>query len=259
LRPSARRWAVPVALAASVALAAIGLHYSLGSGRGATPAIAYSTANGEQRSITLGDGSTVRLDVGSEMLVRMTTERRDIVLLAGRAYFEVAHDAGRPFAVKAAGSRTTALGTRFQVERDRGRVVVTLAEGSVAVDNESSGARGPEWQERLQPGEQLRIGANMEVHSKQRVDPQVAISWTRGRHVFRGTPLAEALDEVNRYAATKVRLGDPSLAGLEVAGSFIAGDSEAIVAAFAAVLPLRSVAAGEKEIILFRRYDAADQ
>jgi len=56
-----------------------------------------------------------------------------------------------------------------------------------------------------------------------------------------------------------VRLGDPALADLPVAGNFIAGDSDVVVAAFAAVLPLRVVASGDREIILFRRYDAGER
>ena len=90
---------------------------------------------------------------------------------------------------------------------------------------------------------------------KTSVDTYMATSWSRGRLVFRGTPLAEALEEVNRYSTRKLRLADPSLASLPVGGNFIAGDSELIVSAFAAALPLRSVDGGGGEILLFRRYE----
>ena len=82
-------------------------------------------------------------------------------------------------------------------------------------------------------------------------------SWRQGRHLFRATPLAEAVEEVNRYASRKVRLGDPALAELQVGGNFIAGDSEQIVAAFAAVLPVRIVQGGNNEIILFHSSDSS--
>ena len=86
-------------------------------------------------------------------------------------------------------------------------------------------------------------------------DPSIATSWSRGRLQFRDTPLADAVNEINRYATKKVRLGDPSLASLPIGGNFIAGDSDLIVDALAAVLPLRIVNGGDKEIILVRRYD----
>ncbi len=88
------------------------------------------------------------------------------------------------------------------------------------------------------------------------VDAQMVTSWSRGRLVFRGTPLSEALEEVNRYGDRKVRLGDPELARMPVGGNFIAGETDLIVSAFAAALPLRVVDGGAGEIILFRRYRA---
>ena len=70
------------------------------------------------------------------------------------------------------------------------------------------------------------------------------------------TPASEAIEEVNRYSIRKVRLADPSLASLPVGGNFIAGDSELILSAFEAALPLRSVDGGGGEILLFRRYES---
>jgi transmembrane sensor len=92
------------------------------------------------------------------------------------------------------------------------------------------------------------------MHVKRAVDAQAVTSWSRGRLVFRGTPLGEALQEVNRYGSRKVRLGDPDLAELPVGGNFIAGETDLIVSAFAAVLPLRVAEGSTGEIILFRRY-----
>ena len=203
--------------------------------------------------MTLSDGSIVQLDVGTRMTAQMSPDRRRITLLSGRAMFDVAHDRTRPFSVAAADSRTTALGTRFQVELEPAQVVVTLAQGSVAIDDESV---AHDWHEQLRPGEQLSVDMKTALLTKTTVDPSVVTSWTRGRHLFRGTPLHEAVDEVNRYAQKKIRIGDPSLADLPVGGNFIAGDSELIVAAFAAVLPLSVVNDGNKEIILFRRHDS---
>jgi transmembrane sensor len=247
----ASRWTAPATLAASLALAVVAVQFGsqlLGS-QSAT--VAYDTA-AQRRSVTLEDGSTVQMDVATRIEVRMSGQRRELQLLAGRALFEVAHDAARPFSVTAAGARTTALGTRFQVESVDERVVVTLAEGSVAVDSDSS-ASG--WREKLAPGEQLSVDARHSAVAKHNVDLQQVTSWSRGRHAFRGTPLAEAIDEINRYADRKVRLGDPSLAGLPVGGNFISGDSERIVDALAAVLPLRVVLGAGDEILLFRRYE----
>jgi len=244
-----RRWMIPFSLAAALMLAVIGWHFSAGLLIPQVATVTYETPADQRRTVTLADGSTVELDVGTRIDVRIGDARRDIDLLAGRAMFEVTHDAARPFSVLAGGTRTTALGTRFQVQSEYGHVIVTLAEGSVAVAND----RGPSWTDRLRPGEQLKFDAATAAVGKQTVDVQRTTSWLRGRHVFRDTPLAEAVEEVNRYAKTKIRLGDASLAQLPVGGSYIAGDSKLIVEALAAVLPIRAADGGD-EIILFRRY-----
>jgi transmembrane sensor len=245
-----RRWAIPAALAASVALAFVSL-LLVGQATRAPDGVVLQ-AEAAPRTFKLEDGSTVQMDVNTKVRVWMTAQQREVTLEAGRAMFEVAHDRSRPFSVTAATSRTTALGTQFQVELDRSEVVVTLAEGSVAIHNE-----GPAqiWQEQLHPGEQLRIDVASAARDKQVVDASVVTSWTRGRLVFRNTRLADAIEQVNRYSTKKVRLADPSLSELHVAGNFIAGDSDLIVDALASALPLRVVEGGEKEIILFRRYD----
>jgi transmembrane sensor len=134
------------------------------------------------------------------------------------------------------------------VERSSAELVVTLAEGIVTVAAEKSDAARTE---RLAPGEELSIAADGSGWMKRKVDARAATSWSAGRLVFREARLADALQQVNRYAATKVRLADSSLADLPVSGNFIAGDSEAVVAAFAAVLPLEIAGSGD-ELLLYR-------
>jgi transmembrane sensor len=180
------------------------------------------------RHVTLADGTLVHLDAGSKVRVVMSAHERRIQLQAGRAYFEVAHDASRPFSVSANGTRTVALGTKFQVQQHGNDTVVTLTQGSVAV----SGNEG-RWQERLRPGEQLKIVAGTDKPELNVVDASDITSWSRGWLVFRRTPLTD----------------------VSIAGSFIAGDAQSIVDAIAAVLPIRVVDGGQHEILLFRRYD----
>jgi transmembrane sensor len=248
----ARRWTIPVALAASIVVAFVGVRLA-GYLTASAPPVPYASSEQSRRDVTLEDGSIVHLDVDSEISVRFSAGQRGIVLVNGRALFEVAHDARRPFVVAAGESRTTALGTRFQVQREGRQVLVTLTEGSIAV---ASDAEQSHWREKLIPGEQISLTSDGRVQSKRVIDPQAVTSWSRGRLVFRGTPLGEALQEVNRYGTRKVRLGDPELADLPVDGNFITGETDLIVSAFAAALPLRVAAGSGDEIILFRRYKA---
>jgi transmembrane sensor len=245
-----RRWPVPAALAASLFVALVAVRLG-GVSDPSPPASIYATRGDEQREVVLADNSVVHLDVGSEISVSLSSVAREVTLVRGRALFDVAKDRDRPFTVTAGDIRTTALGTQFQVLTGSDRVVVVLSEGSVSVTPEAAA-----WQERLAPGEQISIEGRHAAPVKRSVDTYMATSWSRGRLVFRGTPLAEAIEEVNRYSTRKLRLADPSLATLPVGGNFIAGDSELILSAFVAALPLRSVDGGGGEILLFRRYES---
>jgi transmembrane sensor len=87
-------------------------------------------------TLVLADGSRVTIGPSSRLLVRETsaTETR-VELVAGRADFDVKHDAARAFVVVARGVSVVDTGTRFHVEyTDGADVRVTVIEGSVRVE-----------------------------------------------------------------------------------------------------------------------------
>lgn len=241
------RWRVGLGLAASLLLVLVGARLVQMSLVQPASGLVYENTSGQRRSVTLEDGSQVDLDVGTRIEVAMTPQERHIELLSGRALFGVTHDANRPFSVLAGSAVTRALGTHFQVSRNDAGVEVTLSEGSVLVTDPVASHH---WQERLYPGEQLDVASDSRSRVRRSVDASVVTSWSRGRLEFRSTPLVEAVEEVNRYARKKLRLGDPSLAQLTVSGSVVAGDGDLTASAFAALLPVHLVDAG-MEVILF--------
>lgn len=233
------------ALAGAVLVAGIGV--ALAFGWQAYSGTSYRTKVGEQRLVRLEDGSRVRLDTDSQVRVRLGSSERAIELVSGQAFFEVAHDAARPFVVRADGASVTALGTRFDVSRTATGVEVTLVEGKVRVDGEAAGAPAS-WT--LTPGQQVATGPARAEPKVRTVDAAAATSWTTGRLVFRGAPLAAAIAEVNRYSPRKIVLEDPKLAATPVTGVFDSGDTDAFVTAVSDVYDLRVDAVGEREIRL---------
>src|SRR5690606_26427505 len=91
-----------------------------------------ATGIGEQRYLTLEDGSRVTLNTATRIVVRVEPEQRLIELDHGEALFEVAKNPNRPFVVVAADKQVRALGTSFVVRRESSQVAVTLVEGKVA-------------------------------------------------------------------------------------------------------------------------------
>lgn len=242
-------WRMPwrlVAPIAACAVAAIAIAFMF---RTPAPApVVYATDPGQRDTITLADGSRVLLNVDTRIAVSLGDDARELTLGRGEALFEVAHDAQRPFRVSSGGGAVTALGTRFQVgQRDR-RVTVTLLQGSVAVEREDTGERL-----RLAPGEQASFDVAAGRMSTRTVDPEVVSSWTRGRLLFRATPLSEVVEEVNRYAQIPLRLADPSLGATPVSGTFPIGDSRSVALGLQALLPIRADMNARDEITLHRQ------
>jgi len=117
-----------LALAASMLVAIAGAFTWLYTQRGT-----YSTDIGEQRSITLADGSTVDLNARTRIRVRMSEQDRRVELLEGQALFQVAKDKSRPFIVRSNDTQVRAVGTQFDVYRRKTGTTVTVLEGRVAV------------------------------------------------------------------------------------------------------------------------------
>lgn len=207
--------------------------------------IFYRTAVGEQRAVTLSDGSEMIVDTDSMVHVPAWDARRTVRVERGRAFFRVAHDPARPFVVSALGNAVTALGTRFAVAVDGDRFDVKLVEGAVQV--EVPAARRTE---RLRAGEMLEVrGARVSLATG---DMAAATGWHSGRLIFDATPLGAASAEMNRYAQRKLRLASPELAARPVSGTFRAGDVAAFAAALQATGTARIVAADDGQIVLAR-------
>jgi transmembrane sensor len=182
----------------------------------------YTTGVGEQRLIRLADGSKVRLDTATKIKVRLDRGTRRIRLESGRAFFDVAHDAARPFIVDAGQASVRALGTRFDVRQDAGVTRITLVQGRVEVRGHAQAATAPV---QLRAGQQ--ITADQAVGAPQSADVGAATSWISGQIVFHAVPLRQAIAEINRYSLRPVAL-DPAYRGqAPVTGIFDAGDVEA--------------------------------
>jgi transmembrane sensor len=244
-RPRWREWALAASLLVSVAVGAA-LWWSPAP-LPAVPQEIHATVPGQTRSIALADGSQLTLNTDTEVAVSLEPQLRRLELRRGEALFEVAHDARRPFVVTIGNDEVRALGTRFQVRRDPAAVTVTLLQGRVAVARASDGEQAT-----LTPGEQLQYAAQGAMQRRM-IDPEIAASWTRGRLIFRATPLAEALAEVNRYATPAIVIRDPQLAQTPISGSVKVGDGRSMALALSRLLELQVQAQQDGSLLLSRR------
>ena len=226
------RRALAAALVGAIALAGIGTVLKLHAVPGAVEEV-YATDLGEQRNVTLSDGSVIHLDTASEVAVKMTSGQRNVRLRDGRARFNVAHDSDRPFIVQAGQARVQALGTVFDVSRAADGVGVDLFQGGVEVRREGQSSVQPV---RLSPGDHVQVSASAAPLRVVRFDPASRWSWTSGRLLFNGAPLTQVAAEVNRYETRKLIISDAS--AQKFRGELKAGDLEGSAAILAALYGL---------------------
>jgi transmembrane sensor len=186
----------------------------------------YSTGIGEQRILRLSDGSRVTLNSNSGVTVSYRHHERDISLDRGEAFFEVAKDSSRPFRVRAGQQQVVALGTSFDVRRDPQQVTVTLVEGEVAV----SGLEQSMPSATLSKGQRLTVSNVRLAHELDEPRIEAVTAWRRGEVMLDGTPLAEAIAEMNRYDQHPLVIDDPAIAAVRISGVYHAGDSELFAA-----------------------------
>jgi transmembrane sensor len=201
-----------------------------------------STETGEQRSVTLDDGTRVSLNTDTRLSVHYTKSERQIRLETGEAFFDVAKNPRRPFVVLAGRESVMALGTSFMVRRDDSVVDVTLVEGKVTVTTGgvSDTVVTPTANTRvLAPGERLRIAGSAPALDRPSIDAVTA--WRRGEVVLDHTRRADAVQEMNRYSREKLSISTPSSGDILVSGIFRAGDSARFARAIADTYQLRIV------------------
>ena len=260
-QPRRRRWAVPLAAAASVALAAIG--YFTWSAYERTGWHEYTTDYGGLSRIVLDDGSVVNLNTNSLLRVQLTPELRHIVLERGEALFKVAHDTNRPFDVDAGNTTVRAVGTEFSVRvRETAEaagggkdVEVLVKEGRVAIDPPKKNAKPiervaalPASMSTLSAGEAVTITATrvtaeppqMQVQKVAEADVDKKLLWTEGRLWFERQTLKDVVTEFNRYNRRQMVIADPAIENLRIGGGFEATDPESFIAALEKTLGVRA-------------------
>jgi len=203
-----------MAMAASLLLALVALPFITG---GRETDIA--TRIGEQRTVLLADDSRVTLNTDTRLTVAFDKSGRSVELERGEAFFEVAHDARRPFIVHVGRDQIRAIGTEFIVRRDGGRILVTLLQGKVAVTGGDAGGAKPIL---LTPGQRVALsGGKGAMLDRPQLDTVAA--WRRGEMILRGTPVAEAVREMNRYSKIRIEIGTPRIATAQLTGVFRLG------------------------------------
>ncbi len=155
----------------------------------------FSTPKGHTYQLRLPDGTTVWLNTASSIRYPVAfTERERVVSLTGEAYFDVAHDASKPFNVLANGSTVQVLGTQFNVSaypEDR-QVTATLVTGAVNISKANNLVS-------LQPGQQAVVDGLSNAIHRSRADIRAALAWKEGYFRFDDESVEDIIDKISRW------------------------------------------------------------
>ena len=190
----------------------------------------YVTAKGEQRSVTLADGSTITLNSDSAVDIHFDSHLRRVEVLQGEAFFAVAK-AKLPFVVTTTDGEVRAVGTAFAVQLRDADTQVELVEGKVELQDASHQQRN-----RLVAGQSAQIG-NGQIHIDSSKAPESLALWREGYIQFDGLPLEQAIAQINRYRPGKVVLLNPALAKQRVSGLFRLDALDQAILGFKAAVP----------------------
>jgi transmembrane sensor len=181
----------------------------------------YRTSTGEQRKIALADNVSLDLNTQTSIAIRSNAAAEYIELIHGEAVVSVAA-APRPLIVSAADGHTIAEDAKFNLRYDRDPgCVVTCLEGTVRVENDGGVAS-------LAAGQQVSYG-DRRMGTVAAIDPQTVAAWQNGLLIFTFTPVARAIDEVNRYRPGRIVLFNETIGHRVLNARFEIKDADKII------------------------------
>lgn len=157
--------------------------------------LAFATDRAETATHILPDGSQLVLSGDSAVELTYSDARRDVYLVSGEAYFDVAHDVERPFTVHVDDISFQALGTAFNVDRRASSAELSVFEGRVA-------ARLGDRNQPFGPGEGVSVSTS--DFTRFSFDPDGGVDWQEGWLEARRMRLEDAALELQRYSDRRI-------------------------------------------------------
>ncbi len=222
----------------------------------------HETDVGERRRVALADGSVITLNADSEVVTKLTSEIRSVMMIHGEAYFEVAKDRDRPFVVKVGSGTVTAVGTAFNIYHRNNETRVTVLEGEVEVERlapsiEVQSANSPPSEPvpvRVAELQTVAFDApDLEPVTLEPAATAAEISWRSGWLVFDAATLAEVVEGIDPYVSARIVIEGDRIAGLTGGGVVRIEDAESILKTIEVIWPIRVTRESPDLIVLTER------
>lgn len=200
------RWLARVA--AVLLILAAGLWWLNGPGNiFQDPMMAIETQDSDQQMHELPDGSTVWLNEHTKLSYKQGFKNR-IVYLEGEAFFDVERMESNPFMIISGDTKTTVLGTSFNVRAypEEKQVEVTVESGEVRFEEQEE--TEVEKEVILKAGNAgLYVKESKEVKKIEQQDPN-AIAWKKRSLVFENEKFADVVKALERYYKIDIQVSN---------------------------------------------------
>jgi transmembrane sensor len=206
--------------------------------RGAQPAPTevYRTAPGQTRTVTLADGTHIRLNAASRISVTLGRDARRVRMADAEAVFDVTHDPARPFLISVGDRQVRVVGTQFNLRHRDGRVALTVSRGVVEVRPAGAPEAAPT---RVVMGEQLTHVEGQPVETLSPAQPDAAFAWTNGQLIYHDRPLAEVAADLTRRFGSPIRVADATTGDLRFTGVLVTDTEASVLRRLEAFAPIR--------------------
>lgn len=178
------------------------------------------TGAGERREVVLEDGTVVILNAASAITVSYDQSQRRVEVLQGDAFFTVAEDRRRQFAVTGDAMTVVDIGTAFGVGLNPAMLSVGVESGAVHVRYDGTVPAAAPRETRLDPGGRLRIDRATGRFTEDRLPPAQVAAWRDGLLVVENMQLGQVIDQIRRYYPGMIVVRDRALEDRRVTGVY---------------------------------------
>ncbi len=211
--------------------------------------IVVNTGFGEQKSITLPDGTTVLLN--SKSTLSYPAQFSDIsrhVTIEGEGLFSVTKNPNKPFSVAANALKTTVLGTEFNVNAypNDSLVCVSLLEGAVRIEQEENNML-------LSPNEQVIFKLSDQTISKSEFDASIITAWKENTIVFKNTEFDKVKNIIEREYGVSIEFKQSEIKQYKISGTFKDPELNTLLATICAVKSLEFKNTESNKVIISKK------
>jgi ferric-dicitrate binding protein FerR (iron transport regulator) len=172
--------------------------------------------------VTLPDGTTVTLRGDSQLQydsLQFVSALNRSIKVTGEAYFDVAHDARRPFIVSTGTYDIKVLGTAFNINTNSKKLEVTVTRGKVKIEKKND----QEVIGILIAGMQLAVDSDTSPLNKRlpvKVNADSVIQWVKQDLIFKNDTWQTASETIKSRFGVDVKMVNASLMNCKFTADF---------------------------------------